>query len=93
MERRTEDDVSAVVEDSMSETMRVLSTKLLSTIEASQMPVEICELSVTLGPGEPHLVPSRLRGFTGEDGTSEILRVCRTKLLRTLEASQKSEEV
>ena len=65
MERRTEDDVSAVVEDSMSETMRVLRTKLLSTIGASQMPVEMCELSVTLGPEEPHLVPSRLRGFTG----------------------------
>ena len=65
MERRTEDDVSAVVEDSMSETMRVLRTKLLSIIGASQMPVEMCELSVTLGPEEPHLVRSRLSGFIG----------------------------
>ena len=33
--------------------------------EASQMSGDSSELSVTLGPEEPHLVPSRLRGFTG----------------------------
>ena len=37
VERRTEDNVSAVVEDGMSETLWVLRTKLLSAIEASHM--------------------------------------------------------
>jgi hypothetical protein len=86
VERRTEDNVSAVVEDGMSETLWVLRTKLLSAIEASHMHAVICQLSVTFG--SPDRVLKSLTvcragcaASLGEDGTSEILRVSKTKLL------------
>ena len=60
--------------------------------EASQMSGDSSELSVTVLKSLT-LCQAGCAASLGEDGTSEILRVRRTKLLRTLEASRKSEEV